>query len=1077
MRRCHATPLCPAGEPAYAAGMTTCPGCGEENPDRARFCLSCGRSLRVERAERRKLATVLFCDMSGSTAAGERLDSESVRDLMFRYFHEMRSALEDHGGTVEKFIGDAVVAVFGVPVAHEDDALRAVRAAVEMRDRLGRLNEEFVRRFGTRIALRIGLNTGEVVAGDYASRETFVTGDAVNVAARLEETAEPGEIVLGAQTFSLVRHAVDAELLEPRLLKGKSERVRCYRLRSIAAGAAALPRRFDVEFVGRDAELEVLAAKFERAVSRRACELATVVGEPGVGKSRLARALVARLSPRATVLSGRCLPYGDGITFWAVAEVVREAAAIHDEDSPERARDKLSALSGSAEDGMLIADRVAQALGLGEDMAIGAEIASALRRLFERVARSRPLVLLFDDIQWAEQAFLDVLVHLRASSERIFVLCLARPELFEIRPDWEATMRLNPLGPEHSHLLLERLLGSAAAVEVRDRVTDTAGGNPLFVEQLLAMLVDDGLIELREGTWVARGDLADLRLPASLHGLLAARLDRLAPEARATLERGAIEGELFHRGAVYELSAPAERSRVNGNLKELVRHEFLRPAAATFVDDAAFRFRHILIRDAAYEGTTKKLRVELHARFADWLEQKAGARIREYEEVVGYHLEQAHRYRIELGPPDEHARELALRAGEKLASAGRRALGRSDSDAAVKLLSRAVILLPPDSHTRIDPLVDLADALPIAGELEAARAFAKEAIETAGAAGDQRAEWRARVVEAWLPPSTSAPGKAPAEMCRLAEEAIEVFEKLGDERGLGRAWHQLGVARSADGRWEPVLAAAERALQFAESCHDTRTAQLSVLFITSASYEGPTPVAEAIDRCRELALRGEWMPSPHWALARLEAMRGDFVAAREAAAHARQLVREHRSRRPLVLCAIAEGAVEMLAGDPAAAERALRPGCELAREIDDAGHFSRASRALAEAVLAQGRDTEAEQLIRVSRDTVRVFDFPDDVTWRRLCARILGRRGEYEAAEQLARQALSAASATDNLNLQAAARTDLVDVLGGRTPGREGVVLLEDAVRLYEKKGNVVLAARTRAVLTDLQNDGRTVRA
>jgi class 3 adenylate cyclase/tetratricopeptide (TPR) repeat protein len=1056
--------------------MATCPGCGEENPALARFCLSCGRSLRVEGPERRKLATVLFCDMSGSTAAGERLDSESVRDLMFRYFHEMRSALEDHGGTVEKFVGDAVVAVFGVPVAHEDDALRAVRAAVEMRDRLGRLNEEFVRRFGTRIALRIGLNTGEVVAADHASRETFVTGDAVNVAARLEQTAEPGEIVLGAQTFSLVRHAVDAEPLEPRLLKGKSERVLCYRLRSIAAGAAALPRRLDVEFVGRDAELEVLAAKFERAVSRRACELATVVGEPGVGKSRLARALVARLSPRATVLSGRCLPYGEGITFWPVAEAVREAAAIHDEDPPARARAKLSALAGSAEGGPSIAERVAHALGLGEGTATGEQIASALRQLFEQIARSRPLLLLFDDVQWAEPAFLDVLDGLRSSTARILVLCLARPELLEVRPDWETTVRLDLLGLEHSHLLLERLLGNAAADEVRDRVTERAAGNPLFVEQLSAMLVEDDLIELRDGTWVAARDLADLRLPASLHGLLTARLDRLAADVRSTLERGAIEGELFHRGAVYELSTPEERPRVGRNLDELVRQEFLVAAPATFAGDAAFRFRHILIRDAAYEGTTKKLRVELHARFANWLERTAGARIREYEEVVGYHLEQAYRYRIGLGPPDEHASELALRAGERLASAGGRALGRSDADAATKLLSRAVGLLPLDNRARVDALVDLADALPIAGELEAARTSVKEAIETASATGNRRAEWRARVVEAWLPPSTSSPAKAPSEMRRLAEQAIDVFEQLGDERGLARAWHQLSVALSADGRWQPVLAAAERALRFAEGCRDARTAQLSTLFITSASCEGPTPVFEAINRCRELARRGEWMPSPHWALARLEAMRGDFVAAREAAAHARDLVKEHRSRRPLVLCAIAEGAVEMLAGDPAAAERSLRPGCELAREINDAGHLSRASRALAEAVLAQGRDSEAEQLIRVSRDTVRAPDFPDDVTWRRLSARILSGRGELEAAEQLARQALSAASTTDNLNLQAAARTDLAGVLEKHARGREGVVLLEEALRLYEKKGNLVSAARTRALLAKLHNDGRAVR-
>jgi class 3 adenylate cyclase/tetratricopeptide (TPR) repeat protein len=1061
--------------------VAVCPACGKElPPGEFPFCPFCAAPLRETAnapRERRKTVTVLFCDVTGSTALGESTDPEAVRGLLARYFERMKGIVESHGGTVEKFIGDAVVAVFGVPQVHEDDALRAVRAAMEMRDSLADLNEELEKRFGARIAVRIGLNTGEVVAGDHSSTETFVTGDTVNVAARLEQTAQPGEILLGEPTFRLVRHAVTADRREPLSLKGKSEPVPCFSLRSVSLGASPVAPGLDVEFVGREAELDAVAARFERAVSQNACEHVTVVGEPGVGKSRLARVLVARFSARATVLSGRCLPYGEGITFWPVAEAVRQAAAIHDEDPPERARAKLSALAGSADDGPIVAERVAHALGVGEGTASVGEIGSALRQLFERIARPRPLVLLFDDIQWAEPAFLDVLARLRSSSAQIFMLCLARPELLEVRPDWEATVRLARLGTEHSHLLLERLLGNAAADEVCDRVAETAGGNPLFVEQLSAMLVEDGLIELRDGTWIAARDLADLRLPASLHALLAARLDRLPADVRSTLECGAVAGELFHRGAVYELSTPEERPRVGRNLEELVRQDFLFPAGATFVDEAAFRFRHILIRDAAYEGTTKKLRVELHARFADWLERRAGARIREYEEVVGYHLEQSYRYRLELGPPDEHARELALRAGERLASAGGRALGRSDADAASKLLSRAVAILPPDNRTRIDALVDLADALPIAGELEAARTSVTEAIETATATGYRRAEWRARVVEAWLPPATSARARAPAEMRRLAEQAIDVFEELGDDRGLARAWHQLSVALSADGRWQPVLAAAERALRFAEDCGDARTAQLSVLFITSALYEGPTPVPEAIERCCELARQGEWMPSPHWALARLEAMHGDFVAAREAALQARQLVKEHRSTRPLVLCSLAEAAVEMLADDPAAAERALRPGCEVAREMNDTGHFSRAIRALAEAVLAQGRDSEAERLIRLSRDNVRALDFPDDVTWRCVSASILSRRGELEAAEQLTRQALSAASTTDNLNLQAAARTNLADVLAKSTRGREGVVLLKEALRLYEKKGNLVSAARTRVLLAKPQTNGHAVRA
>ncbi|MCA1683324.1 MAG: AAA family ATPase, partial [Actinobacteria bacterium] len=1031
--------------------MLTCPSCGHENPDGARFCNRCAAALGGEAPQRRRLATLLFCDVSGSTATGERLDSESVRDLMFRYFHEMRSAIERHGGTVEKFIGDAVVAVFGVPLAHEDDALRAVRAAAEMQELLAALNEELEQRFGTRISLRIGLDTGEVVAGDASSRETFVTGDTVNVAARLEQAAKPGDVLLGEQTYRLVRDAVEVDPLEPLELKGKAERVPAYRLVSVIRGAPPLAPRLEVALVGRRLELDVLGRTLVQAVTARGCRLVTVVGEPGVGKSRLAHEFLANAGQQATVLSGRALSYGEGITFWPIREVVRQAATIRDEDTGNRALRKLAALVEGEEQAELIVERMGQILGLATGAASVEDIAWAIRRLLEALARRRPLVIVLDDVHWAEPALLDILARLPTlASGPIVLLCLARPELLEARPEWEATLRLEPLQEADAARLVDDVLGGVAARPVSERILASAGGNPLFIEQLVAMLVDDGLLERRNGRWAAAADLSALRVPDSVKSLLTARLDRLEAGARATLERGAVEGQLFHRGAVLELSDPDDRKRVGGDLMTLIEKQFLQLAPATFVGEAAFRFRHILIGDAAYDGLAKKLRADLHERFAAWLERKAGERLTEYAEILGYHLEQAYLYRTELGPPDERAGELALRAGTLLAAAGQRAAMAGDSMATVKLLSRARTLLPPGHPSRPGVLSDLADALPLVGELERARAVVAEALEAARDAGDVGAEWRARVIDAWLPPSTGSPAKGPQELRSVAERAIQRFEELGDERGLARAWHQLSVALEFEPRLEPVREAAERALEHAWRSRDGRTLALSILFIGAALCEGPTAVNEAVRRCRELVGLGEGRAGPHWALARLEAMRGNFAQAREEAARARSFIEQAGLKRPLVICALDEAEVEMRAGDPVAAEGALRPAFQLAEQMEDPQHIVLTAFALAEALLAQRRDDEAETLARMGRASASGLSahFWAEVTWRRVSARVSARRGELEAAEGLASEALDMASSSDQLNLRADAAIDFADVVRAAGRTAEAARLAEEGLRL-----------------------------
>jgi class 3 adenylate cyclase len=555
-----------------AEGSITCARCGSANPSGSRFCNGCGARLEAAPPpqETRRTVTVLFADVAGSTALGERLDPEPLRALIGQYFDLAKVVIERHGGTVEKFIGDAVMAVFGLPVLHEDDALRAVRAARELQERLTASS------IGDRVVTRIGVNTGPVVAADTDDAQRLVTGDAVNTAARLEQHAPLGGILLGAGTYRLVRDAVTAEEVESVAAKGKAEPVRAWRLVSVDPAGEGTARRLDAPLVGRDRELKRLLRSYEDAVAERRCGLFTLLGPAGVGKSRLVFELVSRVRGESTVLRGRCLPYGEGITYWPIAEIVRTAAGIDEQDAIDGAIAKIHALVATEADADEITDRLAGAIGLAAGDAPREEVFRAVRRLFEVLAAARPLVVVVDALQWAEATLLDLIEHLVDWSRGlpILVVTVARPELLDARPAWGSgkldsqQVLLEGLRADDVRSLATALLGADVDAALLARIESVAEGNPLFVEQLVAMLIEDAHL-VRDGAgWRATSDLAAIHVPPTISALLAARLDRLPAEERHVAERASVVGRIFERTAVTELSPAAERDEVSARFDD-----------------------------------------------------------------------------------------------------------------------------------------------------------------------------------------------------------------------------------------------------------------------------------------------------------------------------------------------------------------------------------------------------------------------------------------------------------------------------------------------------------------------------
>jgi class 3 adenylate cyclase/tetratricopeptide (TPR) repeat protein len=1056
--------------------VLTCANCGRESPDDFAFCPACAAPLTpAARQEVRKTVTVVFCDVTGSTAMGERLDPESLRRVMSRYFAEMRAALERHGGTVEKFIGDAVMAVFGVPAIHEDDALRAVRAAAEMREALEALNKELERDHGVALAARIGVNTGEVVAGDQP--DTLVTGDAVNVAARLEQAADPGTVLIGEETLRLVRDAVVAEPIEPLEVKGKSEPLAAFRLVEVMAGAVAgFARRLDSPMVGRERELARLRQAFEAAVADRSCQLFTVLGAPGVGKSRLVEEFLGSLAG-ATVLRGRCLPYGEGITFFPVGEVVKEAAGLEDFDAPEEIERKICAVLGT--DGPACST-LAQLFAAADRDSSVEETFWAVRTFLESVAQTAPLAVVFDDIHWGEPTFLDLIEHITdwAREAPILVLCMARPELLDERSGWgggkfnATTISLEPLSDDQCGDLIANLLGRAALPdEARERILAAAEGTPLFVEEMLSMLIDDGLLAREEDRWVATGELSEVRVPPTIQALLAARLDQLTGDERAAIQRAAVCGKQFHVGAVAALLDGEGAREVRPTLMSLVRRDLIRPDRSMLAGEDAFRFRHQLIRDAAYEAAPKALRAQLHERFADWLEGVSEGRPEEFEEILAYHLEQAYRLLSELGPLDDAGRDLALRSAARYASSAKRASDRSDHHAAATLFRRGADLLPEGHPDRPRALYDAGRAATRGLDPGVAFAMLDDAATAAGEAGQRSLEWMARIDRGYTKTLIDPLGFSTDDV-RAEVEAAKAELEAGDDEALAIVWMGLTQIEWMPCRFDAAREAAIHAIEHARRAGDRSLLMDAMGLRSGAELLGSTTPAEGREFLE--AVKGEFGLEGligHVALVQeacFDAMSGDFDRAREGIRASETLAERFGSEFWVSASYEFGGHVEDMAGDLPAAERCYRKEYELQEGFGDDAHRSTSAAYLAVILGRLGRFDEAEEIATIARTIGADDDLATQASARSAQALVRSARGDHEEARRLARGAVDLYAGAQCPWSLGDSFMRLAEVARAADEREEAEEAARAALDVYQRKGNEPAAASARALLDEL---------
>jgi DNA-binding SARP family transcriptional activator/tetratricopeptide (TPR) repeat protein len=998
----------------------------------------------------RRAVTVVCVLSRVASDSGLPLDPEAFEVVNEQSASGLTAVFERYGGKLAVGADERLMGVFGAAAAHEDDALRAVRASLEARRLLTIEMTDLLRRHGMSLTCRCGVATGEALVGGPVPLRS--AGNVGAQAVMFAEAAEPGQILIGRPTQELAAAAIETVSAGPDR----------FILQSAQPVVRPLALRLDAPLVGRDEEVRQLAAACAAASQERATTLVTVLGEAGIGKTRLVCEIERRLGHEVTVLTGRCLPYGEGITFWPLREVIRQATGGHD------APDKIKALLDGQADAAEVAARLSLALGPGNRGRLdGAEIFWAARRLFETLARSRPLLVVFEDLHWAESTFLDLVESLAVQPGRapVVLTCVARPELIEQRPTWAAeaaralSIELTPLAEGAAAALLDSLAGDQRIPPTtRARLLETAAGNPLYLEQLTAALSEHTGSE----SWPV--------LPPTIQALLGARLQRLGPGASSVLARAAIVGKDFGLEAIRELLPPQARGPLSRNLQTLVAKGLVQHQPSDRRPAEAYSFRHILIQEAAYRAIPKSLRAELHHRFADWLEYVFWEPATVRPEILGYHLEQSVRYLSELRPAEAQLSPLPRRAADHLETAGRAADNRDDALAAVHLLIRAAALLPDDDAALARLYTSLGTALTEAGRLEEAMTTLDDAQRIAAVHGDEGQRAHARA-QALLSDLKLMPNRAAIQIAQALPELRAEFTRGQDEQGLCQALRLEAAVYWIHGRSAAAEDAWQRAAEYARRTNDRRQLTEILGWLASAALWGPTPAAAGIQRCGEYLdevgnhPRGQVVILNH--LAGLYAMQDQAETAHATLSRAKSYL---DALGPTMTAAVTQPAafVAMLVGDPAGAEMHLRFACDALSLMGEKDNLATAAALLARAIVAQGqtRNGEASQLVALSLQTAAGEDLVTEIIGQGLSARMLADRGRHAEAAGLASAAVALAARTDLLSQHADALLDLAHVLdaAGRLPGAQAA--LTQALDLYQRKGNLPGARESLGYLT-----------
>ena len=1030
-----------------------CTSCGATLPAAdAKFCMDCGspQSRPEPSAEVRKTVTLLFTDVSGSTSLGEALDPEALRGVMGRYFEVARAAVERHGGVVEKFVGDAVLAVFGLPEVREDDAVRAVRAAADLQRAMAVLVEELAQTQAVRLAIRTGVNTGPVVTGTDRAGGSFATGDAVNTAARLEQAAQPGEVLLGQATYELVRDAVEVVEVEPLELKGKAGRVRAHRLVAVDAEAEGRTRRHDAPMVGREREARALEDALERTVELGRAHLVTVTGGPGIGKTRLVADFLERAGSRVTVLSGRCLSYGRGITYFPLVQILREGAGLAGTESPEVVRHAVSEVLADLETGERVTDVLLPLLGAGGEPGSAEDTQAAVVAFLERVAMRRPVVVQVDDLHWAEPALLDLLDLVREETADLPLLLVgqARPELLENRPSWgqgatnAVTIGLEPFDTDTVRASVVALLGEGVPLEVEGAVTRWSGGNPLFVQEIVTHLRETGVLVPDGDGWLVVGDLESAGVPATVSALLAARLERLPAVERAVLHAISVVG-LELTGPEAAALAGEDAVRV---LPALARRDLLRRVRGSAGDSWAFR--HVLIRDVAYDALPKAERSRLHAAFADHLDADGGLLGGEGPALVAHHRHQAAKYAAQLAPTAPATVTLADVAAEAAVVAAELVVGKQ-LEATLELLRDALglpvtptlrrallftLLLHVESSFRPDLVPEVLQEL-------------EKALTDADPGGLER---RSLEMSRMATALSRAEPVDTAVLRGIAEEVLREAETVGADVHLQLALLTLTGTYAADARWEPVVE-----LSRAHAGSGRGFGDFIQAWVHAALFHGPRHLSEmvrSVEAARAVALTAAAREGRDIEATVARVAQGDL----EAAASLDERIAPDRRALVHVGHRVQLAQALELAGRLAESVELLG---EIVEELVEADDLSHASTYLGiQALLSYecGHDLDD---VAATVDRAASWTSPYDVVSVALVetgqALVALRRGRLEVAASRLEAALAAIDRSDQLMVQGQVRRLLAEVprtLGDVAGERR---LLAEALDRFDRKGVV----------------------